>query len=268
MDIPVLKDCWLVGDEFLGSIYNELQTWKNEQASDNKPLPYLYTQYNMSSWYRSPLSPHSNGVRLLNSFIDGLNSTPKLPKYVLVFPDRDLITGLKFLDFCVILLLDEHVSWLFRKLNKEIKRRRDDLMAKRPGALASSFKPRLIFIMMLERPPMKSIKEKKIMGLKDRFNSMLMEAVAAERYMYILDIELNVHNIQYFNYEGNLTTAGMREFWADVNRQMRLFDCHDIELTIQELREKIDRKKSVLKSSKFISDHRSHGSRDQCSHRR
>ena len=167
--------------------------------SDNKRPPHLYEQYNITAWFRSPLSHLRSGVRLYNSFVDGLNASDKLLKYVVIISEKEFITGLKHLDYGVVCMLDEHVNWLFKSLTKTIKCRRDDILSKRAGALGSSFEPRLIFVTMIECPPARSIKLKKIMGLRDCFNSMLTNMVTANKYTYILDPDLPTNNVQYFD---------------------------------------------------------------------
>ena len=40
-DIDALKDCWLVGDEFLKEISNAFQGWKSSMVAHNEEMPYL-----------------------------------------------------------------------------------------------------------------------------------------------------------------------------------------------------------------------------------
>ena len=94
----------------------------------------MYKQYNIMFWYKSPLLPQPSAVRIFNSFIDRLNATPKLPKYVLIFPDEDIIRTMKHLDFRIMTMLEEQLKWLFDQLNKYSTHRCDDLRAMRIGA--------------------------------------------------------------------------------------------------------------------------------------
>ena len=38
----MVKDCWLVGDEFLGKIFGAFQEWHTDNAANNEEQPYLY----------------------------------------------------------------------------------------------------------------------------------------------------------------------------------------------------------------------------------
>ena len=136
-DLKATKDVWLVGDEFLHEIHHTLQEWKSDLVPKNKSLPYLYDQYNVHHWYDSPLVPNVHVSRLLNSFLDGLNTIVKLPKYVLMFPDMDIISDAD-LDYGVMVLLEEQLQWLFNQINKAIHRRHEDLKAKRGGTVSST----------------------------------------------------------------------------------------------------------------------------------
>ena len=144
-----IKDCWLVGDEFFGEIHHTLQELKSECST----TPYLYEQYNVMPFYLSALSPQPRVIRILNAFIDALNSTPKLPKYVLIIPDQDLMPGSKHLDYGVVHIMEQQLRWLFQQINKAIGRRREDLQSKHAGAIShSTYEPRIICIAMIDRP--------------------------------------------------------------------------------------------------------------------
>ena len=201
-DVKAIKDCWIVGDEFLSDTFTALQEFKAENAVK----PHIYEQYNMMPFFQSPLKPHPRVVKVLNSFIEGLNSTPKLPKYVLLIPDQDLIVGAKHLDYGVIHIIEEQIKWLFKQLNKVIARRREDLQLKRAGAiLKSTHKPRLIWVSMINRPFATQLFPKKVMGLRYRFNALLKKYIEHERYMYFLRVFIPTHNVCNFTVDGQLS---------------------------------------------------------------
>ena len=230
VDVEAIKDCWLVGDVFLGEVFHAFQEWKSDTAANNEILPYLYEQYNISSWFKSPLLNQIHTGRILNSFIKVLNSTPKLAKYVLVFPDDDIIRSANHVDYGIICMLEVQLAWLFKHFNRLITCYRDDLKSKRQGALVSTFEPRIIWIAMIGRPILGSITERKIVGLKKCFNQLLSDLVAKERYMYILFPEIDEANPQHFTAQGKLSELGKYEYWLDINKEMRLFDRHNTEL--------------------------------------
>ena len=149
--IKAVKDVWLVRDEFLGKIFNQLQTMKSEVHSNNSLMPYLYDQYNVHQWYKSPLeTPSNRTVHLFNALIEGFNEEPKIPKYILMIPDVDIIIGTQHFELGVFHLLEEQLQWLFTQVQKSITRRREDILSKRAGAVSSSFEPRVIWVSMIK----------------------------------------------------------------------------------------------------------------------
>ena len=85
-------DFWIVGHEFLRATLSVFQALKTEAAFDNQLLPYIYSYYNVNSYFESLLSKtKSVAARLLNSIIEGMNTWAHLPRYILIVPDMDVI---------------------------------------------------------------------------------------------------------------------------------------------------------------------------------
>ena len=262
-DIEALKDCWVVGDEFLISIYSALQELKTDYATNHKPMPYLYEHYNISAWYQSPLLNQIRMARILNSFLDGLNERKKLPKYVLLIPDEDIILGVNYIGYGVMTMIKEQLNWLFKQINKAIRRCRDDLKNTRQGAVSSSFEPRVTWVEMMDKPLPQSIQKHKVLGLRKHFNEALNKAVQHERYMYIMRIHLQTTDKELFTAAGDLMALGKAEYWIEVNRILRLFDRHDIELDA--IVPKAETKTTSMSS--FTAEHHDHHSHTQGDHR-
>ena len=238
VDVKALKDCWLVGDEFLQKLHKRLQGWHSESNGTKDGMLFMYQQYNIMFWYKSPLVPQPSAVRIFKSFIDGLNTTPKLPKYILIFSDDDIIKTTKHLDFGIMTMLQEQLKWLFEQLNKYSTRRCDDLRATRIGALNTvTHEPRFIWVTMIQRPflPSASLQQKKIFGLRIHFNELLREMVSHECYMYIMHPQIPLANKELFSAEGELTSTGQLVYWQEVNEILLQFDRHDMKLTAEEL---------------------------------
>ena len=228
-DIAALKDCWLVGDVFLNEMTSVLQDWRSDAVSHNETSPYLYEQYNVTYWYKSVLDPDPRAVRLFNSFMDGLNSDAKLPRYIIIFPEDDIIRGTRHIDFGITCILEETLDWMFFEMVKNIKRRRDDLKTIRAGALSSIFEPRLIWVGMIDRPEPEKILDKKVLGLRRRFNEMLCNYISKERYMYFLNPYIPLTSDLFTN-DAKLSSVGKLEYWSEINNQIRLFEKNENEL--------------------------------------
>ena len=89
-----LKDLWVVGNHFLRENYNVLQDMRASTSAklSVKDQLYIYQQYNIVLYFASGASRIcSLMARVINWVIEGLNSKERLPKYVLIMLDKDLI---------------------------------------------------------------------------------------------------------------------------------------------------------------------------------
>ena len=61
-NIEALKDCWLVGDEFLMRQFAGFQALKTSASIKKIRYPYLYEHYNIRCYYQNPLSANRCGI--------------------------------------------------------------------------------------------------------------------------------------------------------------------------------------------------------------
>ena len=230
--MQALREIWLVGDIFLWDSFAILQRLKIDAGSTNRPPPYIYDYYNVSVWYPGTSTIKQCITRIYNAFISALNKSPLLPKYVLIIPDCDIILGTKF-DYGMSRLLEEQIDWLIRQLNKAIHRRCDDLKAKRPGAISSSFEPRVIWIKAINRPFDDDENTKKIRAAIGKYNNYLTRALVAEKYIYmsIMHIDsLDDLPANFFNLRGYMSDSGKTQMWREIDMKIKKFDRHEIHL--------------------------------------
>ena len=174
-----MKDLWIVGDYFLFEVFPNLQASRAQAAANKTSPPYLYQYYNVSAFYKKTLSPSHEGVsRLLNSFIEGLNSKEKFPKYAPMIPDVDIIDTTDYFDFGAGIIFDSIMSWLFKQLTRAVNRRTEDIIYKRPGAVASTREPWFIWVKAIQRPNIRDRHMKMTMSLRKKFNDCLDALIA------------------------------------------------------------------------------------------
>ena len=216
-----------------------------KQNNSPSHWPFIYQQYNVLAFNKSLLLPIPRVVRLLNAVIEGLNSTPRLPKYIFLLPDSDIIEGTDHFNFGVMHMLQEQVMWLFAQLEKTVNRRRDDLKVKRPGAISmSTYEPHFIWIAMIDRPFTTDYRLKKILGLENRFNELLRNMVEKEKYHYIMHLQLPQSDPQLFTCTGRLSSHGKNTFWSAFDELLCRFDAHRIELTAAEMKKNIEQSRT------------------------
>ena len=105
-EVKALNDLWLVGDAFLRSMFPALQALKTDQNNNIKKrkdeLPYLYKYFNVITLFTA-LNGSADGslYRTFNALIEGFNENVKLPRYILMLLDCDVIVHTDFFTYGV-----------------------------------------------------------------------------------------------------------------------------------------------------------------------
>ena len=91
-DVRALSNIWLLGDAFVRDIFSMLQSTKTKSIVSKSMNPFIYEYYNVVQLYASISNPTRLVIaRIVNQMTKNLNKENKLPKYVLIFPDKDII---------------------------------------------------------------------------------------------------------------------------------------------------------------------------------
>ena len=237
--MEAFHDIWVVGDEFIKDSVATIQTlgWltlqKRPVQQSTGPPPnkmFLFNNFNVLTYYCSLATRGLN--RLLYPFVDALNARPHLPQYILIAPDKDMITNLR--NFTTTHTMGECLSYIINKMDMHIQRRRQDLANKCLGALSPDTHPLIIWIRMLKRPFIEGDEATRVFSLRNKFNSVIEEQILnsknnAHRIMSI-DVKLDE-----FDRQGNLTSIGKTTFWREVDCAMKKLDLGDITLLPRKL---------------------------------
>ena len=77
---------------FLKDTVNALIGLHNTARSNRKlSMPYIFKQFNVQAFYNTKSVALHGLARQLNPLLEALNERPRLPKYILLVPDRDII---------------------------------------------------------------------------------------------------------------------------------------------------------------------------------
>ena len=200
---------------------------KSEAHFDNRPLPYVYSYYNVSCYFDTPLSKtKSTAARILNSIIDGLNTWAHLLRYILIIPDTDIIEYFQRYDYEDISDF-EICSWMVKQIKKAIEIRLDDLHKKRPGAILTSAKPRIIGVKMIPRPAGHVSNE--AYSMISKFNNQVQESLRHDSHSHWLTTK-SVNELKHFEKCGKLSELGKRDFWAEINEKLKRFNRKELDL--------------------------------------
>ena len=135
-DVEAFHDLWIIKDVFLKDTINSLISLHNA-AKVNKKLstPYIYKHYNVLPYHVTRSSALKGLARQLNPLLEALNERPRLPKYILLVPDRDIINETKAFSFGASYVLGSAIYFLIRQMDMLLSRRRIGLIDKKPDHL-------------------------------------------------------------------------------------------------------------------------------------
>ena len=115
--MTALLDCWFIGDNFLLSIFDAFMELRKVVVIKRRNQPYLFDFFNVLGYFQSKASMVRGIVRMLNAFIDALNTRKKLPRFIIFVPDRDLITQVNYPDFGASEVFEHCIEWLVKQVN-------------------------------------------------------------------------------------------------------------------------------------------------------
>ena len=84
-------------------------------------------------------------ARVVNNLVNALNEHDRLPKFILVMLDKDLLMDLDVFLPTVIADMKQTTNWLVRQIDMIIRRKKAELLDKKPGAVYTG-DPRVIFV--------------------------------------------------------------------------------------------------------------------------
>ena len=180
----------------------------------------------MSGYYPTAMGIYNSVTRLLNAFIDALNTNNLLQKFILVILDKDLLIG-QSNRTGISVIIGAILHHVIKQMDLLIERRKMDLLQKRPGGVIDDKFPKIFWMRMMKRP--QNTEFQHLFSMKGKFNSILEERLLdgkADNH-FIISIEVDLKE---FNCSGGLSSAGMTSFWNEINKGMKKFDNDDITL--------------------------------------
>ena len=195
-------------------------------------------------------------ARICNSIVEGLNSRPRLPRLIIVVPDSDIIADINEYEFGTPREIRLNLRWLIRQIDMVIRRRKLEILEKKPGAVYDS-DPKIIYVKMVKRSKFypQSSKIAKICTMRAKFNNELNEVVAEENH-HILGIE-SCESEDCFDAFGKLTTKGKFLYWKEMCELIERFDKKKVKLVPKQYhRNRDDRARSDNKDNRSRSQNK------------
>ena len=169
--------------------------------------------------------------RTINALITELNEKNQtLPKYLVVVMDKDILEDFdKICENSINNDIAEIVNWFVHQIQMVIRRKRIDLLEKKPGSL-TNLSTSIIFVRMIRHIGsfQPNSRMQKICDLRLRFNDSLNDATAKIQ-QHILTIN-SCSSYDHFDKRGMLSLFGKTNFWNEVDSLLQRFDMHKIKL--------------------------------------
>ena len=131
--VEAFEDLWFVGDHFLRETFPTLKTMTEETIKNKKTPPYIEEEFNVCSLYTDVFNQtKSTAARIYNCVVEEMNTRHRLPKYIVVVPDRDVITNGDDFGKDAPVLLYTLLRFLVKNINKVVDARFESIFKKKP----------------------------------------------------------------------------------------------------------------------------------------
>ena len=238
-NIEAIFNVWFVGDKMLTDSFPAYKEMLQQgRESKDVMIPYLFEFYNVKDFHGSASGDDQNGndkcnylARVINALTEAANKCDRLPRYVVITIDIDLIEAINVWEpeKVAIQAFNETSTWLVKHVNMVIRRRKVNITDKNPGAIFGA-DPKIIFLKAMRRASFypKGSQLERLCMARTKFNDALNEAVAKynNHIMNITACNLPEH----YNRYGRLSNLGSKVFWQEMDHLMERFDKNEIQL--------------------------------------
>ena len=169
-------------------------------------------------------------ARIFNEIVTALNERTRIPRYIIMILDKELLEIADHNNFGIQRILTEIVDWLARNIDRTIDLRREDVRLKRPGAISLSGEPRIIWTKMVCRPIIQDTSKSFLFAQCRKLNEVLNETIPKYKHSHIMEVKVASDDARLFDKWGNLSGIGMEKYWIDLIGQMKQFDRAETDL--------------------------------------
>ena len=150
-NIEAFYDIWILGDTLVKDTIDSLHALKRKAVAVNLPgnILFLLKMFNVRDYTSG--SGYSGLACMLHPLVQGLNACHRLPKYILIMPDKDILVALHKNNINVALVILASLHYLIKQMDITISCRVQDLETKKLGALLKE-DMKIIWIRMLKHP--------------------------------------------------------------------------------------------------------------------
>ena len=191
---------------------------------------HMEDYFNIHAFYNDKASaPELAATHIVNSAVDAVNKSHRLPKFLVVILDKDILSDFDLFASDAVESIAEETSWVVKQIQTAMKHRRSSVTDQKPGAVYAD-DPKIIFVRMIRRVESHSFGKtlNRVFELRPKFNDSLNEAVRRID-QYILTIN-SCNSPDHFTHEGELSEKGHLAFWKELDNLVDRFDNKKIKL--------------------------------------
>ena len=205
---------------------------------------YLFEYYNVLPFFdEGPAGEENVITRTYNTLVETLNSRHALPRFLVIALDKDIIADVDVFDWDADILIETAVNWLVKKIELVIRRKRSDLLEKKPGGIYTG-DPKIIFIRMVRQvEDYGNSTAQVIFDLRSRFNDLLNNAVVRIDEGKMMTIN-SCNTPNHFDVKGNMSQSGKKSYWTKVDDLLERFDKGGVKLLPNPLTARRNRNKT------------------------
>ena len=223
--MEAFKDVWLLGDEFLQSIFHELQDMKIEAKASNVDIPFLYEAFNVKYLHTKTLASSDVPARIMNGLVNGMKEYVRLPKYLIVILDDELITHINHFDTGFRVMSGGLINWMANNIIRAIEFRKKDLLRIRVGAVSVG-DPKVIWTKLMSH----NKGYDRVMTVKTKYNNTLDDILSQKSGHLIMDFAKAMEHPGLYTEKNSLTQDGRIQYWSELNHLMQELDAGKLDL--------------------------------------
>ena len=194
-----------------------------------KPPPYIYEYFNVFCFFTSHRQFQNNIIaRVQNAIVKAFNRREKLPKYIIMILNSDLLESTNHFTYGVKSMLVRWVSYLSKFIEKCISICKEQLFKIHPGAVVGA-NPRVVWVKMINKPQVPPTDAcYRIQLLTHKFNTVIDDLTKAKRGNHTMMIR--ALEDPHFLPTGYLNQFGQMQFWKEFDYHFKRFDRREITL--------------------------------------
>ena len=203
-----------------------IRSMKTRVDVANTPRDFLHDHFNLQPIHPTSGSAFSRSilVRVLNSLVKQLNDKEftKLPKYLFVLLDTDLIEAVHFGGFGCKIIFEKTLYWLMNNIQIVLDMQTEDLRTKKTDAVHAD-EPAVISLPIPIRPFINNTSKGFVFAQCKTYNAILNNQLQKFPFQSMLPLTFP-EDRGFFDLSGYLSPSGKFELWRIINRETRCWE--------------------------------------------